>query len=813
MKFLFPFVCLLVCSSAYAQTQVCPLNNNFSFGSLTHWWAYTGNSGSGDAQPYDSSKAAAAGGTIGATNLSEYLLPGVGGIQILSSASNDPFGGFPSIPKINGYQYTNSVLLGSTSITRSGEAAGGGYIRGISYRINVPPGPVNEPYTMTYAYAMVLENGTHPSNEQPLFSATLTSNDSVITCASPKYFLPTLGSGTGQDTGAPLDSAVAISEGFYLSPRASPNMAAGGPSNETGFLHDVWAKNWTEVTFDLSPYRGQPVTLTFEADNCVPGGHFAYAYVALRNVCAGLLISGATLACLNSTLTYSVPGLTGATYQWGVPPGWTVVSGSDSNILQVTVGPAGGKISALEVNSCANLKDTINVIPVLPTIAGAVNPGGEVCAGTNTSPMLLTGNRGSIINWIASTDGTTWTGLGDTTASYTAQNLGITTVFRALIQNGPSCDVDSSAAAIITVDPKSVGGQLSPSQMVICLGQNKDDLLKLVGQTGGAVNWQSSPDAVNWTPFSPAYTQNEYSLPPTLAAPTDYRVIVKSGLCPTDTSSIAFVDFVNVLFPQASADPADTVICYGATVPLNAVISVGTNYSWANTSTLATPGNGNVDVTPYTISTIASPPETTLYILTVENAGCPNPLLDTFLIHVTAPILVNAGQDTSVVIGQPLQLHASSNDTTAGGDTFVWTPVIGLNNPDIPDPVAVFGPETDSVRYLVKATSVFGCYGVADILVEVFKTSPNIFVPNAFTPGNGTNNIFRPIPVGISSLQFFRVYNRWGQLVYATSSIGPGWDGRLNGRLAEPGTYVWMVEGTTYTGKTIFHKGTMILVR
>jgi hypothetical protein len=95
----------------------------------------------------------------------------------------------------------------------------------------------------------------------------------------------------------------------------------------------------------------------------------------------------------------------------------------------------------------------------------------------------------------------------------------------------------------------------------------------------------------------------------------------------------------------------------------------------------------------------------------------------------------------------------------------------------------------------------------------VFKTAPDIFVPNAFTPGGPTNEVFRPVPVGISSLQFFRVYNRWGLLVYSTTRIGDGWDGRVGGRLQVSGAYVWMVAGTTYTGHTVSHKGTMILVR
>lgn len=225
-------------------------------------------------------------------------------------------------------------------------------------------------------------------------------------------------------------------------------------------------------------------------------------------------------------------------------------------------------------------------------------------------------------------------------------------------------------------------------------------------------------------------------------------------------------------------------------------------------------GNDQISSLPYIINPVATPKQTTDYVLSVENAGCPNLLLDTFHVQVLPPIIVNAGNDTSVVIGEPLQLNATSNDTTTpAGDSFVWAPIIGLNNPNIYDPVGIYTGETDSVRYFVTATSQYGCTGTGQILVKVFKTGPDIFVPNAFTPGGATNDVFRPVPVGISSLQFFRVYNRWGQLVYSTTRIGDGWDGRIDGQLQDSGTYVWLVEGTTYTGRRVARKGTMILIR
>jgi gliding motility-associated-like protein len=818
MKSIFTVVSLLISSILSAQLQVCPLNSNFSTGTLTHWQAYTGNNAGGNGprsikQIYDST-ATAPTGTIGTTVLYEYNLPSVAGIQILGGTTRDPYGGFLTVPNINGYQYTNSILLGSTSITRSsGNGAGGGYVRGVRYNIHVPPGPTSEPYTMTYAYAMILENGTHNSDQQPLFSATLAKGDSVITCASPRYFLPTFNNAVNGGTGALLDSATAKAEGFYEAALPSPNVNPNGSGGSNDHLYDVWAKGWTEVTFDLSPYRGDSVTLTFETDNCVPGGHFAYSYVALRNTCAGLQISGPVVACIGGDLTYSIPSLAGASYNWSVPPDWQITGGSSGNILTVHVGNQPGSVIAHEVNSCANMLDTLQVTTSPPTIPGTLSGDNRVCSGNNASLITLTGNRGNVLNWLASTDGGIHYSTVDVdTTIYDAQNLLATTIFKAVIQNGQSCAVDTSTGVTILVDPKSVGGKVTPQHQTFCLNQTKNTLISLVGDTGDIVNWQTSPDGITWSDFGTPYTQTSYS-PSGLVTPVDYRVIVKSGVCPADTSAPAIIDIVPVQFPQAVSEPADTSICYNTTATLNAQINIGSQFTWTNSGSLTNQGDGTVNSNPYLIQATAAPRGTTQYVLAIINTGCPNALLDTFLVRVVPPIIVFAGNDTSVVVGQPLQLNAVSNDTVPPGDSFAWNPIIGLNNADIPNPVANYGPETDSVLYTVTATSSIGCVGVAQVRVKVFKTGPDIFVPNAFTPGLGVNNVFRPIPVGIATLNFFRVYNRWGQLVYSTSKAGEGWDGRVNGTMQDSGSYVWMVQGKAYTGKVIFHKGTMVLVR
>jgi gliding motility-associated-like protein len=787
-------VCVL-----FAQNQSCPVNINFSSGALTHWFAYTGtfqqNSPRDVAskQNYDSISPYPS-GTYNTQTLPEYLGGGGQGVQVLTSKYNDVFGGFETIPTINGYNYKYSVLLGSTSTNSSP----GGFFRGIGYQVDVPAG--TGPYTMTYAYAMVLENGNHESIQQPLASATLYTNNGIIDCASPKYFLPT--------SGGTLDEATAIRNGFKQSNVPSPSVS--GFNNTTPYR--VWTKDWTEVTFDLQAYRGQKVTLVFTAENCVPKGHFAYAYFAIRNECNGLTISGPPDACQSGIATYSIPSLDGASYIWTVPNGWVITSGIGTNIITVTPGNQSGTITARAVNSCADLSANLFVTSNTPTIAGSISGNNIVCEGINNSPITLTGNNGSVVKWISSTDnGQSWNDVNSTSAVYNAQNLNVNTLYKALVQKGTQCSIDSTNSVLITVNNKSKGGDLYPSLLPICLGQNQNTTLQLNNSNGNVVNWQYSYDSTLWNNVTPTHTNKSYDVLGIFST-VKYRVIVKNGVCPVDTSLIASIYFYNAPFPRATAYPDSSNICFGSAATLNTNITVGTNYSW-NTNTILSSGNGSVPNLPYTIIAKVAPSKNTNYTLSIKNAGCPAVWTNTFKVNVIPPVVVDAGHDTTVVINQPLQLNATVTDSSTV--SFNWSPSTGLNNPNINNPVAILNGSVDSIKYTVRATlNSYGCYGEDFVWVKVFKTDPDIFVPSAFTPNkDGLNDIIKPIPVGIATLNYFNIYNRWGQLLYNTAEIGKGWDGYLNGTAQPAGTYIYVTEGIDYKGKTIFKKGTVVLIR
>jgi len=90
----------------------------------------------------------------------------------------------------------------------------------------------------------------------------------------------------------------------------------------------------------------------------------------------------------------------------------------------------------------------------------------------------------------------------------------------------------------------------------------------------------------------------------------------------------------------------------------------------------------------------------------------------------------------------------------------------------------------------------------------------NIYVPRVFTPNNdGTNDILRPILVGIAQFHYFSIYNRWGNLIFTTQDASQGWDGTFRGVPQPVETYLWIAEGIDTNGKKIVQRGMVSLVR
>ncbi len=301
-----------------------------------------------------------------------------------------------------------------------------------------------------------------------------------------------------------------------------------------------------------------------------------------------------------------------------------------------------------------------------------------------------------------------------------------------------------------------------------------------------------------WSPFqfmNNDSVKNPFVRP--LVNSITYTVIGNIGTC-SDTSEVTII---TAPYPQAYAGE-DTALCIGFNTQLHA--TGGSSYEWSPATWLSNPSISDPRVT--------LPAHDIRYIVTVtDTLGCTKAIKDTVFIHVVPLLHVNAGlADTSIVEEQSLSLRAT------GALTYLWswTPASlpgWLSGTTIPNPVAT---PMKSITYIVEGRDIYGCRGTDSIIVTVYNIDPDMYVPTAFTPnGDGTNDIIKPILLGMRSLTYFRVYNRFGQMMYSTSEMGKGWDGVFAGKPQDPATFVWMAEGVTYKGRTKTQKGYVVLIR
>lgn len=191
-----------------------------------------------------------------------------------------------------------------------------------------------------------------------------------------------------------------------------------------------------------------------------------------------------------------------------------------------------------------------------------------------------------------------------------------------------------------------------------------------------------------------------------------------------------------------------------------------------------------------------------LYSKTIH--GCMDTIVRPFKIYMNRAY---AGNDTLVAYNQPVQLNAHG-----GTDNhYTWSPSTGLNNASIEAPVAAVYDK--DILYKLDAITNEGCDAHSHILIKRYN-GPDIYIPTAFTPNSDRrNDILKAFPVGMKQLDYFAVYNRYGQRLFYTTDFEKGWDGNINGLQSKPDTYVAVAHAIDYSGKPMLKKVTVVLIR
>lgn len=146
------------------------------------------------------------------------------------------------------------------------------------------------------------------------------------------------------------------------------------------------------------------------------------------------------------------------------------------------------------------------------------------------------------------------------------------------------------------------------------------------------------------------------------------------------------------------------------------------------------------------------------------------------------------------------------------GYRYQWNPSKGIERPD--SAITRFNLSATQ-QYLVSLISPAGCVTTDSVLVRVFDDKlVDILVPKSFTPnGDGINDVLYPYLTGIKTFRYFKIYNRYGKLMFETTNPDVGWNGSLNGTQQPMSIYIWIAVGIANDGSPVEKRGQTLLLR
>ncbi len=250
------------------------------------------------------------------------------------------------------------------------------------------------------------------------------------------------------------------------------------------------------------------------------------------------------------------------------------------------------------------------------------------------------------------------------------------------------------------------------------------------------------------------------------------------------------IDSITVIQQPNAFAGQDSSICERDSVELNA--SGGSVYIWNNSESLS---NLNI-YNPY-----AKPSVTTTYFVTVSNGICSSS--DSVTVFVYSNPDVYAGMDTIIYASENAQLHATSS-----ADSYEWTPITGLSNAFIYNPIINIS-DLGEYTYYVMVTDSNGCTASDDIIILVGKGGFIIY--NTFTPnGDNVNDFWVIDNIEQYPNNIIEVYNRNGHKVFETTNYQNDWDGKYFGNNLPAATYYYIID---LGNGTEVHKGNVTIIR
>ncbi|MDB5222033.1 MAG: hypothetical protein JWN83_700 [Chitinophagaceae bacterium] len=259
---------------------------------------------------------------------------------------------------------------------------------------------------------------------------------------------------------------------------------------------------------------------------------------------------------------------------------------------------------------------------------------------------------------------------------------------------------------------------------------------------------------------------------------------------------------LSVRLPFKMRVSAGDTLCKGESAQIS--VSGANTYVWSPSTGLSNAAIANPVATPLS--------STNYMVVGKDDKGC---FKDSAFVPLKVyPIpTVNAGSDKTINIGQTLDIDPTlSTDVT----NTVWTPTSGIFRNRFPG-ITVKPPQT--TEYTVEVTNDGGCRARDKVTVYVLCNNANVFIPNTFSPnGDGANDVFYPRGTGVFSIKTFRIFNRWGEVVYEKANFNAndasaGWDGTFKGKKLNPDVFVYTIDIMCENNTILNYKGNIALIQ
>jgi hypothetical protein len=464
------------------------------------------------------------------------------------------------------------------------------------------------------------------------------------------------------------------------------------------------------------------------------------------------------------------------------------------------------KLTIRKTSGCENFD--VVVLTVTPSLNVDLGPDQVICQTSGQQIVLRTGFTTLPHQW--SIDGVQVQNYTEDTILVTGQGI-----YSVIVNPGDPC----TGADFVTIT-------FVPNTIVELVGGNDTVTYCLSDPVQPLDAGPFANGVYSWTFMAPGSSTPVFLASTQTVTPTQtgtYMVTAISAGCGAGSDTV-FVEFIPVLDITL---PASVAICPGIGTALLEIDFVpGAAYTWRQDGVVRASGVG-------LSSLVINEPG--LWRVDVLTPGGCSDQAQTTVSEQPAPVANFVPDPTNTIVlptTQPVINLTDGSFPVGGIATWRWS-VINYDEDGVADTIEVgnnstleyvFPAAIDSYLVVLEVTNApFGCYDISEPLLVIIGTpqEDDLPIPTAFAPGSGgPNSVYVFNPVGFRNVQF-RVYDRWGRLVFeAPTPVGPNgieWDGE-DDRLGDPipeGVYVYSFEGEPIDkpGTVVTQQGTITVVR